>query len=214
MLCASCRRALSAARPRPAEPVPRPAGMPQTAALGPYSGTLRSVLLEYKERGRHPIAGLLGERLAEAVVSALGPGVVAGVLVIPVPARAEAARRRHGDHMVRLARCAAAALRQRGIACRVAMPLRALPRRDSAGMTEMERRVAARDSFSVFPGAARAVNRAAAGGAVAILVDDIVTTGSTLAAAAATLRRAGVPIAGAAVLAVTRRWRSSRTVIV
>ena len=39
-----------------------------------------------------------------------------------------------------------------------------------------------------------------------ILLDDVITTGATLAAAAGCLVAAGVPVAGAAVLAATRRW--------
>jgi predicted amidophosphoribosyltransferase len=38
-----------------------------------------------------------------------------------------------------------------------------------------------------------------------VLVDDLVTTGATLAEAANTLRRAGIPVRAAAVVAATER---------
>lgn len=177
--------------------------MPPTGALAEYAGALRAALLGYKERGRRAAAAVLGERLAD-VVTAVSPGT-APVLLVPVPATAAAARRRYGDHMALLAARTARALRRAGRPAAVAAPLRARPRADSATLTARQRLAVAYRSLVVRPGAASAVRAAAVAGAVVVVVDDIVTTGATLAAAAAVLADAGVPVAGAAVLAATRR---------
>ena len=80
------------------------------------------------------------------------------MVLVPVPATAAAVRARHGDHMHRLARRAAADLRRDGYDAAVATPLRALPRADSA---ELDRRAAGRGRPRRVRGAAGGV---AAGG--------------------------------------------------
>src|SRR5690606_39666026 len=89
------------------------------AALGDYHGVLRELILAYKEQGRHALARPLGRLLASVVASLLpadaaGRQATAGVVLVPVPDTPAAARARHGDHMWRLARPAAAALRSAG----------------------------------------------------------------------------------------------------
>src|SRR3954451_22906054 len=115
--CDGCAAELEALTPFPTAPDPPPYGMPACTAVGVYGGPLRSVLLAYKEKGRHRLARPLGALLATAIAGAAvrgggGPGVP--VLVLPVPSTARAARERHGDHMARLAAHAVRRLRVAG----------------------------------------------------------------------------------------------------
>jgi predicted amidophosphoribosyltransferase len=203
-VCGSCAGAVARLVPHPVRPVPAPAGLPPCAALGGYDGVLRELLLSYKERGRHGLAGPLGALLAE-VVAATG---VAPAVLVPVPDTAQAARRRHGDHVGRLARHAVARLRAAGRPAVVAHPLRALPRPDSAGLDSAARAAAAAAAFRVRAGgAARVQALIRSYAAEVVIVDDIVTTGVTAAAATARLAGAGVPVRAVAVLAATARRR-------
>ncbi|MEV1288679.1 ComF family protein [Micromonospora sp. NPDC049679] len=201
--CDACVTELEALRPRAARPTPAPAGLPGCVALGEYDGALREVLLAYKERGRHGLARPLGTLLADVVAAAAG-GVPRGVLLVPVPATAKAARARHGDHLWRLARHAAGPLRRAGWPVALARPLRALPRADSATLDSAGRAAAAAASFRVRATRMAGLRRVAAGRLV-IVLDDIVTTGATLAAVSDLLRDVGVRVDRAALLAATRR---------
>src|SRR5690554_6507315 len=119
-VCADCARAVVGLRPAPAAPDPAPANFPCCAALGDYAGTLRELVLSYKDRGRHRLARPLG-RLLGAVVASLTSGPV---VLVPVPDTPAAARARHGDHLWRLARIAAAQLRAAGWSVTLGQPLR------------------------------------------------------------------------------------------
>jgi predicted amidophosphoribosyltransferase len=219
-LCAACTEALRGVRPQRVRSARDPAGMPPTYALAAYDGALRGALLAYKERNRHALATPLGDLLATVVARGLaaldgsgGSGDRAGgarpVLLVPVPDNAAAIRRRHGDHMVRLAVRAARALRANGVPAAVAGVLRAFPRPDSAELSAAERRATALGAFAALPARAAAVRAAAAGGAAVVLVDDILTTGSTVAATTERLAAVGVRVDYSAVLAATQRRQSS-----
>ncbi|BCB85026.1 phosphoribosyltransferase family protein [Phytohabitans suffuscus] len=201
-VCAPCAAGLESLRPGSTAPTPVPPGLPPCTALGVYDGVLRDVLLGYKERGRHGLAVPLGALLADVVAASVG-GARGGVLLVPVPATAKAARARHGDHMVRLARRAADRLRRAGWSAAVARPVRALPRTDSAELGAAERAAAAESAFRIRAGRVPALRRSAAGRAV-VVVDDIVTTGVTLAAVSRELRSVDVPADRVAVLAATQ----------
>jgi predicted amidophosphoribosyltransferase len=203
-LCPDCAVALAAARPQRVRPQPEPAGLPRCVALAAYAGSLRGAILAYKERGRHTLAGPLGDRLADVVAAGLG-AVSGPVLLVPVPATAAASRERYGDHMQRLARRAARTLTRRGRPAGVACPLRARPRPDSTRLSAADRRRAAESAFVLVPGRLPAVRAAVRDGARLIVVDDVVTTGATLVAAAARLREGGFDVQSAAVLAATQR---------
>ncbi|MFD0741924.1 ComF family protein [Phytohabitans flavus] len=201
-VCAPCSDELERLRPGPTAPSPVPPGLPPCTALGAYDGVLRDVLLGYKERGRHGLAVPLGALLADVVAAAVGDAR-GGVLLVPVPATAKAARARHGDHMLRLARRAAERLGQAGWPTAVAQPIRALPRPDSAELGAADRAAAAESAFRIRTGRVPALRRDAAGRAV-VVVGDIVTTGVTLAAVSRELRSAGVHVDRVAILAATQ----------
>lgn len=200
--CLDCVAAVARLRPHPTRPDPAPPGLPPCAALGDYQGVLKELVLSYKDRGRHRLAGPLGRLLAEVVASLVGGPVV----LVPVPDSPAAARARHGDHLRRLARPAAARLRAAGRPAVLAGPLRARSRPDSTGLDSGQRAAVA--AAALMPRPLRLAGlrqRVARTGEPVILLDDVITTGATLAAAATRLERAGVAVAGAAVLAATRR---------
>lgn len=200
--CHECAQQVLALLPEPVRPTPAPPDLPPCVALGPYQGPLRQMLLAYKEQGRHGLARPLGDLLAEVVAAAVGQA--RPVLVIPVPATARAARERHGDHLGRLARHAVRRLRRAGWPVRLARPVRALPRPDSAALDSAARVAVADAAFRLRPWRVTAL-RYAARGRFVVLLDDIVTTGATLAAITRLLAVAGVRVDAAALLAATVR---------
>jgi predicted amidophosphoribosyltransferase len=210
-LCRPCADAVSAAFPQRVRPDPEPAGLPPTVALAGYGAVLREALLQYKEKNRHALAAPLGAALADTVVRglALTGALSAPVLLVPVPDTAAAIRRRHGDHVVRLAEAAVRTLRAGGFDAAVAGALRANPRPDSAELTAVQRAEAARDAFATVDRQVPAVRAAAAAGARVVIVDDIVTTGSTLVSAVGKLGEKGVSVTFCGVLAATRRLHRS-----
>jgi predicted amidophosphoribosyltransferase len=198
--------AVSALTPRETRPSPAPAGLPRCVALGEYADPLRSLILNYKDRGLHRLAEPLGALLAAVIADVAG---TQPVLLVPVPDTAKAARQRHGDHMARLARAAARRMRAAGLAARLAYPLKALPRADSAELTAVERAEAAVSAFRLRQRRVVALRRAAKGRSV-IVLDDVITTGATLSAVSTRLAAAGVAVAACAALAATARRHPDR----
>jgi predicted amidophosphoribosyltransferase len=207
-VCAGCARVLEALTPFRTAPQPPPPGMPPCAAVGAYEGALRGVLLAYKERGRHRLAGPLGALLATAVAD-IAPRD-RPVVLIPVPSTAAAARERHGDHMKRLAAHAVRRLRAAGWDADLARPLGASPRPDSASLNVLERAAAAENSLRIRSARISVLRRRTPRTGTLVVVDDIVTTGATLAAVTSRLGEANMQVTGAAVLAATRLRRSMR----
>ncbi|MFF1872626.1 ComF family protein [Kitasatospora herbaricolor] len=232
-LCPSCRAALTAARPGAAAfasvPAPVPGGV---HAAAPYAGAVRRLLLAHKERGALPLAGPLGEALAAAVRSALGPdGAGCPVLLVPVPSTRGSVRARGHDPTLRLARAAARSLRRDGRPAAVAPVLRhTRPVADQSGLSAAARR---RNLDGALTVPARLAGRLApcrpttghpapgqrtAGqptadhptpGCRLVLVDDLVTTGASLGEAARALARAGAPPSAAATVAAAGLRRPS-----
>ncbi|MER5351516.1 ComF family protein [Kitasatospora sp. NPDC002551] len=191
-LCPACRHTLATARPGPC------AALPWTHAAAPYEGPVRRLLLAHKERGALRLAGPLGEALARAVRSALGPRTGQfPLLLVPVPSARAAVRARGHDPTLRLAGAAARALRREGLDARAAPLLRHLrPVADQAGLPAAERRRNLHGALTVRPLGPRPP-----GGRRPVLVDDLVTTGASLAEAARALSAAGLPPHAAATVA-------------
>jgi len=179
-LCERCRAELS----------PRPTG--QTLADGTrvesalrYDGTVRQIVLAYKEQGRTDVARALVAPLNAAVGAALSGRCE--LVALPI---GRAAFRRRGYDPVRLL------LRRAGLG----HPLEVL--------RQSHQRVAQKSLSR----AARAENLAGSlvvsrdiRGRRLLLVDDVITTGASLSEAARTLREAGAEVVGAATLASTPR---------
>ncbi|MFD9595374.1 ComF family protein [Kitasatospora sp. NPDC059973] len=190
-LCPACRHALAAARPGPT-------ALPWVHAAAPYAGPVRQLLLAHKERGALHLAGPLGEALALAVRSSLGPRAgLSPLLLVPMPSARSAVRARGHDPTLRLAGAAARSLRRAGVDARAAALLRhTRPVADQAGLTATERRRNLHGALTVLPRADRRLT-----GRRPVLVDDLVTTGASLAEAARALASAGLPPTAAATVA-------------
>ncbi|MFF7591983.1 ComF family protein [Kitasatospora purpeofusca] len=231
-LCPECRRLLATTPPTPVPALPR------AHAAAPYDGPVRRLLLAHKERGALGLAGPLGEALARAVRSALGPyPEPAPLLLVPVPSARAAVRARGHDPTLRLARAAAGALRREGLDAR-ALPLlrHARPVADQAGLSAAERHQNLRGALTVRPpgrfrrpgrsdrpdqsdqsdrpgrpGRPGRPDRPGPAGCRPVLVDDLVTTGASLVEAARALSAAGLsPAAAATVAAAVPHHRRHR----
>jgi predicted amidophosphoribosyltransferase len=113
MLCPACRSGLSR-RARVAWPTPVPDGLVTPWAAESYEGAVRALVVGHKDRGQWGHRRVLGELLAEAVRGATAyvdadPAVP--VLLVPVPSRPGAGRRRGYEATTAIARSAAARLR-------------------------------------------------------------------------------------------------------
>src|SRR5437660_809051 len=90
LACTTCLAPLTAP--------PRPPGLPPPFAVAAYDGSVRRLLLAFKEEGVVGLGPSLGRALACAVVAALGANDV--VRLVPVPSSA-ASRRQRGQDIVR-----------------------------------------------------------------------------------------------------------------
>jgi predicted amidophosphoribosyltransferase len=201
-MCENCARRL-ADSPFRADPRPRPHRLPDVWAAAPYDGVARAALIAHKEHAALALTPVLGRALARSAVECLAAAERDGLdalrpLVVPVPSRPAVVRARGHDPVLRMARVAAARLREAGLDPSVAPLLRVGRRvRDQASLDRAQRRANMRGSMRARPpgGAQR--------GRAAVVVDDIVTTGATAAEAARALRAAGVAVVGIAVVAAT-----------
>jgi ComF family protein len=163
--CGRCRRGLQA--------------FASGCSLGPYEGSLRTLVHELKYRGRRRVAGRLAEELLAAPRVR---EVLAGeVVLVPVPLHPRRRRERGFNQSELIAR----ALEAR-TGCAVA-PGALVRRKDTASQASLsaaERRRNVKGAFAVR-------QRAQVAGRVVVLVDDVWTTGATALACARILREAG-----------------------
>ncbi len=180
-LCPDCRQSLRA----DPQSLRSPQGVDVCAPFV-YAGVAGACLRAAKEQGRTGLLRLLAPSVG-AQIRRLTPADATGVLVVPVPTRREAMRRRGyrvPDLLVRGAR----------------LPVtRALRLTRSTGD---QRALSREDRLVNVAGAMRA--RGVEGRAV-VIVDDVTTTGATIDEAARALVDAGAQVLGAVAAAATPR---------
>lgn len=202
-LCPDCRDQLpdtAAAR----WPTPTPPGLVTPYASAAYADTVRAMVLAHKEDGvlalRRPLATMLAVAV-EAGLCAEHPG--ASTLLVPVPSRRAATRRRGYEPTTALARTAAAILRADGRAAYVASLLRLRPGvADQAGLDARDRAANLAGSMAC---PSHRLQRLAAPAAHVVLCDDVLTTGATVREGQRALEASGVTVHAIAVVAATLR---------
>jgi predicted amidophosphoribosyltransferase len=190
--CAACARQLAVKADEPHLITPRvDPGVP-VLSLGRYAGVRREAIVAVKEHGRGDLIAPLAVALRAGLERLLTWGVVGTPLTAPT--RRSAARRRGGDPVTRMARAAAAGLRDvRDVDVIQALRLRALVR-DSVGLSiaDRQRNIAGRVKIGKhIEVLAKDV----------LVVDDIVTTGATVSESVRVLRIAGAHVAGVLAIA-------------
>ena len=202
-LCRACAAGLPV-RGRAARPTPCPPGLVACTTAGEYDGLLRTLVLAHKEQAVLSLARPLGRCLAAAVGPFLAPRVT--TVLVPVPSPRAVVRGRGHDPVLRMARRAAARLHHPPHARVEVLPLLTtrLPVADQSGLDAAARRRNREGTLQVRP---RARARLARSGVPVhvVVVDDVLTTGATVREAQRALEDAGVPVAGVATVAATRR---------
>lgn len=140
------------------------------------SPATRRMVTVFKDRGEERMAGVLADLMANT----LPPRWKRGSLLVPIPARKRAERKRGFDHMQKIASevSGIADIPYLGL-------LEQRQRRDQRQLDAKERLENMRGSIVLKPGKRALVPKRV------ILVDDVFTTGATLFTAADALRRAG-----------------------
>jgi predicted amidophosphoribosyltransferase len=170
-------------------------------AAGEYDGALKALVNAHKEHQALALAGPLGAVLAAVVRDlVVATGHDGGpVVLVPVPSRPDAVRRRGHDPVLRTARAAAGRLRRTGtdaVVARLLVP--AVRLADQAGLTAGQR-------AANLAGALRCRTPAGPWPPPSVVVDDVLTTGATAREAQRALELAGHRVVGIAAVAATRR---------
>lgn len=199
-VCPDCRSEL-AGPAYVAWPAPVPGGLALPVATAAYRDQVREIVVAHKEHGRHPLAGVLGTALAEAVATGLAITGARATWLCPVPTTPARVRARGHDPLGRITAVCVRRLRSHGYDVRAAdaLVVRGRPA-DQAGLSATRR---AANVAGVF-GVRRTWAERLADQPV-LVVDDVITTGSTLAEACRALRVSGVSPMGCAVIAATSR---------
>ncbi len=204
--CAGCRAGLPDTA-HAAWPDPTPPGLATPYATGSYDDVLRSLVLGHKERGLHALATPLGRQLAVAADRAIRDAGVADapVVLVPVPSRPAATRRRGHDPTGVMVRRAARELSRAGRDARAAPLLRLRPGvADQAGLGAGARRANLAGSMACRARALSRLRRRVVGAHV-LICDDVLTTGATAGEAQRALEAVGVTVLAVATVAATRR---------
>lgn len=165
LACGRCRRGLS----------PIESG----ASLGPYEGSLRTLVHELKFRGRRRVAARLAEELlAEAATRRL---LEPGAVLVPVPLHPRRRRERGYNQSELLAE---QIQRRSGLEVARDVLVRRKDTAPQAGLSAAERRRNVRGAFAVR-------HRSRVAGRLVVLLDDVWTTGATARSCARILKEAG-----------------------
>ncbi len=205
MLCPACRADLSR-RASVAWPSPVPDGLVTPWATEVYEGAVKALVVGHKDRGQWGHRRVLGELLAEAVRSATSyvdadPAVP--LLLVPVPSRPGAGRRRGYEATTAIVRSAAVRLRaERSVG--VAPLLVSLGAADQAGLDAAARAANVGGSMHCPSARLARVGRRRVRAHV-VVCDDVVTTGATAREAQRALEAVGLPPVAVAAVAATRR---------
>ncbi|GAA2071601.1 ComF family protein [Aeromicrobium halocynthiae] len=184
-VCPTCLRELVPA-PRVVldDPVPIVSG-------GSHAGTLREVVIAWKEHGRRGLTPVLGHLAASAALELVE--AAPAISLVPVPTSRRSRRARGADVVAALATATARLLTDLDVDCatRGLLHMRRQTR-DQADLGARERAANLSGAYlasapRTAPGPRRAV----------VVLDDVVTTGATLAEAVRALRAAGHPVLGA-----------------
>ena len=206
-LCETCLDGLPKVA-RLAWPTPTPAGLAPPWASAEFSGTVRDLILALKERRCFAAARPLGRQLSLAVLAvARNHAPDLPIVLIPVPSRPSTVRQRGHDATYAVTHRAAGETGDlRGAPPTVARLLVLRPGVvDQAELTASGRAVNVTGSMFVPTERLRRFVARSTGPLAAIVCDDVLTTGSTAREAQRALEAVGLPVAGIATVAATRR---------
>ena len=202
LLCPACRRSLRG-QASVTWPTPSPPGLAVPWSAGEYAGLLRALVLGHKERSQLALSGPLGLLLADAV-EGLAPDRGPPLVLVPVPSRRRTTRARGHDPTAAMTREAARVLAGRGYAATAHRLLRVGAVLDQSGLDSRARAANLAGSMTCPSTAVAALARRCARATV-VVCDDVLTTGATAREAQRALAVSGLPVAGIAVVAATRK---------
>ena len=171
----------------------------RAVSFGRYDGELRDLVHLFKFNGIRAVAPLLGNKLAEAILS-LEEEAAADLLVVPVPLFGQRERERGFNQAELLANAALRQVRRVRPAWRLQPAYDLLKRRRS---TESSYTLSRRGRRRNLAGAFQAATKLA--GHEVLLIDDIFTSGATARECAKVLMRAGANKVWVATVARARR---------
>lgn len=208
LVCPTCRAGLPT-KARAVRPDPCPPGLARAFTAGEYADPLRQLILLHKEHRVFALARPLGHALVAPARAAAAGG--AGTLLVPVPSRPAVVRARGHDPVLRIVRVAASVLRAEGADVVVQPVLRQRDVvADQAGLGAADRAANLAGRLAARPSRLRALARVSSPVA-AVVCDDVLTTGATAREAQRALEECGVPVAGIACIAATRKLVPTRS---